>query len=129
MAKSAAGVAILAINVRIGTLGTTGDTAVLAYTTGVAQTAAADQGRFEVMLSVRSIGTPTAATIICVVNIFRLATTAIGFAAAVAPNLPGVGQATTTFNATTATKIGVSVLGGTSFVGTIQLVQSELRIP
>lgn len=129
MSKSAAGLANLLLNIRIGTLGTTGDTAVLAYNSGIAQTAAADQGRFEVMLNVRSIATPTAATIICVVNILRLTATAAGFAAAATPNIVSVGTATTTFNATTATKIGVGVIGGTSFVGTIQLVQSELRIP
>lgn len=127
MAKTAAGVAILQINVRIGTSGTNSDAAVLAWTAGVAQTAATDQGRFEVLLNVRTTG--TAATITALVNVMRIAATAVGFFATAVQCIPGIGAATTTFNSTTATKIGVSVLGGTSFVGTVQLVQSELKIP
>ena len=53
--KGAAGVAAPVFTVRIGAAGTTADTSRLAITAG-AQTAAADSGRMEVVVTCRSVG-------------------------------------------------------------------------
>lgn len=126
MSKTAAGTANLLLNVRIGTTGTTADAAVLAYNSGLAQTVNADQATFEILLTIRTLG--ASAAIICAVNIYRINATAVGFAALATPCIISAPTATTTFNSTTATKIGVSFNGGTSFVGTSQQVIAELNI-
>lgn len=56
MTKTGAGVAAPAWNVRVGTLGTTGDAARLTLTSGAAQTAAVDTGAVDITAILRSIG-------------------------------------------------------------------------
>lgn len=60
--KTGAGVAQPVYTIRVGSAGTTADTAILALT-GPAQTAIADIGTFNLVVSVRTVGSGTAAVI------------------------------------------------------------------
>jgi hypothetical protein len=108
--------------VRLGTAGTTADTA-RATLTFPAQTAVADDGFLEVFVSFRTVGSGTAAVISSHgILDHRLASTGLvntntGFAKAVSAG----------FDSTVAgLGIGVSFNGGTSFAGNTDLVQAEL---
>lgn len=118
--KTAASTATPAITIRFGTAGSTADTG-RATLTFLAQTAAADDGVFEIWVTFRTVG---AATVIQAVGNLRHRLSTTGLA-----NLPGptVRATSASFDATPAgTKIGVSVNGGTSASWTVQLVQAEL---
>lgn len=124
MEKTAAGTAAFTITVRMGTLGTTADAAILtlAFAAG---TAAADQGRFVVEVTFRTVGSGTSAVIVGVATCsHHLAATGL-----VSTGASGTGIIKGTsagFNSTTQTVIGLSVNGGTSFSGTCELVQAEV---
>lgn len=121
--KTAASTATPIIAVRIGTNGTTADTAVLTFTFN-AQTAAADVGRFNIEVLFRSVGSGTSAvvqgtaSVIHSVNLTGLISTA-----------SQVLQVTSAgFDSTVSSSIiGVSVNGGTSASWTVQSVQSKLE--
>ena len=114
MTKTGAGVAGPVLTVRMGTAGTTSDTARLTLT-GQAQTAAADTGIFEVWVTFRSVGSGTAAVIAGGFHlVHNLATTGFTSGAQVSTNT----AASSGFDSTTSNIIGVSFNGGTSFVGT-----------
>ena len=126
MVKTAAGTNAMAINVRVGTLGTTGDGGILLFTFGPG-TAIADTGTFEVWATFRSVGSGTAAVLagICEGK-HNLATTGLFNNAA---SWTIVSGASGGFATNTATKIGVSFNGGGSFSGTNTIVQASLTQP
>ena len=72
MSKTGAGTTAFQINVHIGTLGTTGDTAVINVTSGTAQTAVAETVIFEVFLNFRSVGSGTSAVVVATWRMTRL---------------------------------------------------------
>lgn len=120
MTKTAAGTATPVFSVRLGTNGSTADTARLTYT-GVAQTAATDTGFVDVSVIVRSIsatGTVQGALI------FQHAGTTTGFANAAQPQ-PFQSVSGTFDNTAAGTIIGVSCNPGASGVWTFQLVHVE----
>ena len=121
VAKTAAGTATPILAVRLGTAGTTADTARLTFTFA-AQTAAADDGTFEVWATFRTVGSGTSAVLQGVAQCrHRLSTTGL-------QNLPSVTLPVTSagFDSTTPTVIGASINGGASASWTVQLVQAEL---
>jgi hypothetical protein len=119
---STAGTATPIIRVKLGTAGTTADTdrAVLTF---AAQTAVADDGRIDLEVSFRTVGSGTSAVIRAQGTLdHRLAATGLSTA-----NTSIVGATSAGFDSTVAgLGIGVSVTWGTSFVGTTDLVQAEL---
>ena len=120
MTKSAASTATPIWNVRVGTGGVVGDTARLTFTS-VAQTAAADTGRVDIEVLVRSFG---AAGVItgCLQLSHNLAAT--GFANLSSPTLVATSAG---FDMTVANLIvGISVNPGTAGVFTHQGVYGEL---
>jgi hypothetical protein len=127
MTKTAAGTAAFTIIVRMGTLGTTSDAAILtlAYAVG---TAAADTGLFTVRVNFRTVGSGTSAVIQGISTcVHHLAATGL-----ITTGASGTGIILSTssgFNSTTQTKIGLSVNGSTSFSGTNTLVQARLLNP
>ena len=122
MTKTGAGTAQFTVIVRMGTLGTTGDAAILtlAYAVG---TGVIDSGWFEVYVVFRTVGSGTSAVIAGITTCnHHLAATGL-----ITTGASGFGQILGTssgFNSTTQTIIGVSVNGGASFSGTNTLVQS-----
>ena len=123
MAKTNVGTAAFTVIVRMGTLGTTGDAAILTMAFG-AGTAAADTGNFTVQVNFRSVGSGTSAVIAGDMECrHNLAATGL-----VSTGAGGVGvvtnQISAGFNSTTQTIIGLSVNGGASFSGTNTLVQA-----
>lgn len=128
MSKTAAGTLAFTITIRIGTLGTTGDTSVFAFAyPAPSGTLVVDNGKFEVLFTVRTIG--ASATSACTTNGWKLSSTVTGLWGTVATQtLIGTPSAGNAFNATTATKIGLSVNGQTNFAGTVQQVIAELNI-
>lgn len=121
--KSAAGTATPIITVRFGTSGTTTDTARLTFTFNL-QTAVADNGTFELILTVRNVGAACVIQGQCVLE-HNLAVTGLG-----SVNPGGWQQVLVTsasFDSTVANSIiGVSVNGGASASWTTTLVQTKL---
>jgi hypothetical protein len=124
MVKSA-GTGAIVITVRVGTTGTTSDTtATIPFTFG-AGTSVADTGMFEVLVNFRSVGSGTSAVIAGVCRgTHNLATTGL-FNNAAAWTI--IGTTSAGFNSSTATKIGVSFNGSTSFAGVNKVVQAALQ--
>jgi hypothetical protein len=125
MVKTAAGTATFAINIRMGTAGTTADTAVLTLTFG-AGTANADTGIFEVLATFRTVGSGTSAVLQGIARCtHHLAATGL-----VSTGASGTGIIIGTsagFASTTQTYIGASINGGASFSGTNTMVISSLE--
>lgn len=123
VSKTAAGTATPIITVRIGTAGTTSDSAAHTLTFN-AGTAAADVGSFEIELTFRTVGSGTSAVTQCRAScIHSLSTTGL-------INTPSqVLQSTSSgFNSTTSgLGIGLSVNGGTSASWTVQKVDAEIE--
>lgn len=126
MTKTAAGTAVATMNLRMGTAGTTSDAAICLFTFPSAQTAAVDNGFFEVFANFRSVGASTAAVVEGVLVIQRtntttgfLSTSALAFMAPIRVTSAG-------FDSTTVTKIGVSINAGASSAWTTQLVHASL---
>ena len=121
--KTAAGTATPIIQVRIGTLGTTGDASILTFTFG-AGTAAIDTGIFEIIATFRTVGSGTSAVLQGITRLVNnLTTTGISNAK------KSVSTTSSGFNSTTAGLIiGVSYNGGTSASHTVQLVRAELML-
>jgi hypothetical protein len=120
--KTAAGVAAPVITPRIGTAGTTADTARGALTFA-AQTAVVDEGMFEVFMVFQTVGSGTSAVVRNVgtlshrLSITGLSTDVTGMKTNVSAG----------FDSTVSGLIiGLSVNGGTSAAWTIDLVQAEL---
>lgn len=124
LTKTGAGTATPIFQVRMGTLGTTGDASIATLTFAVG-TANADAGIVDIWVNFRSIGSGTAAVIQVGGRItHHLAATGLTTTGA---SGTGIILATSSgFNSTTQTTIGVSFNGGTSFSGTNTFVQSTL---
>lgn len=124
MVKTAAGTAAFTIIVRMGTLGTTADAAILTLAFAVG-TAVGDTGVFALLVNFRTVGSGTSAVLAGVVEC-RHSLAATGL---VTTGASGIGIVTGTsagFNSTTQTIIGLSINGGASFSGTNTLVQASL---
>lgn len=124
MVKTAAGTAAFTVNVRLGTLGTTGDASVcsLAFAVG---TAAIDTGRFEVAAIFRTVGAGTAAVVQGMITCSH-ALAATGLITTGASGFGLINATGSGFASTTQTTIGISVNGGASFAGTNTYVKSSL---
>lgn len=114
------GTGAVVIVVRIGTLGTTSDAAIATFTLP-AGTSVGDTGNFEVRFTIRTIG--ASATSVGLVNVTKNQTTT-GISNTGNQVVAGSPTAGTAFNSTTATKIGVSVAGGTAWTGTCDIVHA-----
>lgn len=122
VSKTAAGTATPILNVRFGTLGTTGDSAKCTLT-WTAQTAATDTGTFEVWTTFRTVGSGTTAVLQCVGQ-RRHGASITGLGTLVSETKAATSAG---FDSTVANSIiGTSVNGGTSAAWTITLVQAEL---
>lgn len=119
--KSAAGTATPILTVRVGTAGSTADTARLTFTFG-AGTAAADTGVLEVLAVFRTVGSGTSAVLQGQARLTtNLATTGLSNAGKARQVTSGG------FDSTVANLIiGASYNGGTSASHTVQLVRAEL---
>lgn len=122
MSKTAAGAASMVVNVRLGTAGTTADTARATITFG-AQTAAIDNGQVDLNVLFRTVGSGTAAVIRAEgILDHQLATT--GWTNV---NSSIIGVTSSGFDSTVANlRIGCSVVMGSSTVPTITSVGAEL---
>lgn len=119
--KSAAGTAAPVLKIRVGTAGTTADTAV-ATLTYAAQTGVVDEGEFEVDIVFRVAGASAVMQAFTRLR-HRLVTTGLNVTAS---NTYVLGTCAA-FDATAANlKLGLSINGGTSASWTISLVSSEL---
>jgi hypothetical protein len=127
MAKSAAGTGTPVLTVRMGTLGTTADFAALTITFP-AGTAAIDTGIFELWVNFRSVGSGTSAVIQGVAEV-RHNNTNTGLVVTGTGSTEVVLGTSAGFNSSTATVLGVSFNGGTSFSGTNTLCQAQLIMP
>lgn len=120
VSKTAAGTATPVVIVRVGSAGSTADTAVATLTFS-AGTAVADTGIIEVYCTFRSIG---ATATMWVVGKIEHNGTAVGLVSQITDVRSTVASS---FNSTTTGNIlGVSVNGGTSAAWTTELVQAEL---
>jgi hypothetical protein len=125
MVKTGAGIAIPVCIVRMGTLGTTGDAAILTFNIGAAQTGVIDTAVFTITVEFRSVGSGTSAVIAGVAELkHQLAST--GFSTTGTAGYVAVPLASSGFNSTTSNIIGVSFNGGASFVGTNIMSSAEL---
>lgn len=122
MSKTGAGTAASVFHMRLGTAGTTADTAILTFTLPVVGTANADQ--FEVFIDVVIRGPLGASCIACgTLSITKNAGTVLGVV-----NIPtvAVNVISGTFTSTTANLIaGISVTSGASVVFSVQQVIAE----
>lgn len=120
--KTNVGTAATAFHVRIGTNGTTGDTAILTFTLGVG-TAAVDQFTVEIECVFRTVGAGTSAVLSGVLSVLKTAAATAGFIATPGAVVPVVSSG---FNSTTAGLIaGVSVTTGSTVVISVQQVFAE----
>jgi hypothetical protein len=121
MVKTAAGVGGPVFNLRVGTLGTVADALVASYT-AAAQTAAADDGTFEIDVVFRSAGATTVPFMLWKLA-HRLVTT--GFSVTATNVIAAV--AGSSFNGTGAGLIiGVSIAPGVSAAWSTNVVEASL---
>lgn len=125
MVKTAAGTATPIVVVRVGTAGSVADAAILTFTFA-AGTAAVDTGSFLVSVVFRTVGTGTSAVLAGTCEI-RHALAATGLTSTGASGQAQIAVVSSGFDSTTATCIGVSFNGGTSFSGTNSVASAELR--
>jgi hypothetical protein len=125
MAKTG-GTATPIVTIRVGTAGTTSDTAVQTIT-WAAGTNVADTGTFEIRVNFRAVG--ASATVAsfgqCNHNLAATGLTSTGASG----NGTISNTTSSTFNSTAATKIGISFNGGASFGGTNNVVQAYYSQP
>lgn len=123
--KTGAGTVTPIVTIRIGTAGTTADTARCTLTFN-AGTANADTGEFTVTAVFRSVGSGTAAVLAARAALVKGATATTGLVNLVGQTVTSVSSG---FDSTVANSIiGCSFNGGTSFSGTVQVVESELML-
>lgn len=125
MAKTGAGTATPIAIVRMGTLGSVSDAAILTFT-HTAGTGVIDTGVFTITVEFRSVGSGTSAVIAgvceCKHNLASTGLTSGGTAGYEAKPVASSG-----FDSTTSNIIGVSFNGGASFVGTNVMSAAELN--
>jgi hypothetical protein len=121
--KTNAGTATPIIIVRIGTAGTTADTA-LCTLTWTAQTNVVDEGVYQIESIFRTVGSGSSAVLQTLGQLtHRLVATGLGNTAVSEPEI----ATSAGFNSTVASSIiGISVNGGTSAAFTIEYVTAEL---
>ncbi len=124
MAKTGAGTATPIAIVRMGTLGTTGDAAILTFT-HTAGTGVIDTGVFTITVEFRSIGSGTSA-VIAGVSELKHGLASTGLTSGGTSGYEAKPVASSGFNSTTSNIIGVSFNGGASFVGTNVMSCAEL---
>jgi hypothetical protein len=124
MTKSA-GTGAIVISLRVGTLGTTGDPAILTFTFG-AGTAIADTGTFEIIATWRTVGSGTSAVMQGVCRAQKNAATTTGLWNNAGTDLVIVAATSSGFASNTATNVGISFNGSTAFAGTSTLCQATL---
>jgi hypothetical protein len=118
--KTAAGTATPIINIRFGTAGTTGDTS-RGTLTFSAQTAAVDEGVFEIDCIFRVVG--ASGVLQSLAQLFhRLSITGLGTGV----SEPEIATSAAFNTAVAASIIGVSVNGGTSAAWTVETVRAQL---
>jgi hypothetical protein len=121
LSKTNNGVAAPVYNIRVGTLGTTGDTAVCTFT-GAAQTAVIDVGYVTIEAVWRTVG--ASGVLAGTFSMVHNTGAATGLIGSISPVIEVTSSA---FNTTTASLImGVSVNGGASAAYTVTRVVSEL---
>lgn len=124
MAKTGAGTATPIVIVRMGTLGTTSDAAILTFT-HTAGTGVIDTAVFMITVEFRSVGSGTSAVIAGVSELkHQLAST--GMTSGGTAGYEAKPVASSGFDSTTSNIIGVSFNGGGSFVGTNVMSSAEL---
>lgn len=122
--KTAAGTATGQFNVRVGTLGTVGDTGVALFNFTAAQSATVDSMAVTIDAVVRSIG--AAAVLQCVLEAESPKSGALGFWTILAPQMPAT-SATNTFDSTVdSLYFSISANPGASGVWTFQMVKGEV---
>lgn len=126
MTKTAAGTAIATAILRMGTAGSTADAAICTFTFPTAQTAAIDNGFFEVFANFRSVGAATAAVVAGVMTIRRTNTTTGFLSTGGLQVMAPIRVTSAGFNSSTVTKIGLSINAGASSAWTSTLVQADL---
>jgi hypothetical protein len=119
LSKTAAGTAANTFDVRFGTAGTTADTSRLAFTTGTA-TAAADQGRIDIVCTVRTVAASGVVQGFLILN-HELASTGLHNKASRVHHITSGTFATNAANLI----VGVSVTTAASTVLTFQQVVAE----
>jgi hypothetical protein len=119
--KTAAGIAGPIFNVRVGTAGTTSDTA-RATITAAAQTAASDTGMFEIDAGFSAVG---ASAVIRMSIVYTHTGTTTGFVNGAQPAMPTPNTGAAFDVTNTSNIIGLSVNPGTSGVWTLQFVSAE----
>lgn len=126
MAKTNVGTATPTVILRMGTLGTTSDAAILTFTLG-AGTAVADTGWIELFATFRTIGSGTSAVLQGTLKVYHTAASGSGLTSTADKSLIPFALTTSSgFNSTTQTTIGLSFNGGASFSGTNTMVQAQL---
>jgi hypothetical protein len=124
MFKAAVGTGAITLSIRMGTLGTVSD-ALIGSIAFLAGTANSDTGIFDVWVTFRAVGSGTTAIIV----IGARCTHSLAATGLVSSGASGIGiptaVASSGFNSTTQTKIGVTITGGTGFAGTNSWVQSD----
>lgn len=123
--KTAAGIAAPVFSLRMGTAGSTADTAILTFTGG-AQTAVIDRGRLEILAGFTSVGSGTSA-VVAGVLILQHTNSSTGLTTSGAAFPAPIKVTSSGFNSTTVTKIGLSINAGASAAWTLACVQTELR--
>jgi len=117
MVKTGAGTSAFVVTLRMGTAGSTSDAAILTFTSASAQTANADTGVFTVDAEFRSVGSGTSAVLAGILRLqHHLAAT--GLTQTGAAGFYAIPLASSGFDSTTPTTIGLSFNGGGSFSGT-----------
>jgi hypothetical protein len=127
MTKTAAGVAVATMTLRMGTLGSLSDAAICTFTFPSAQTAAIDNGRLMVCANLRSVGSGTSAVVEGVLFIERTNTTTGFLSTSGLQFMAPIRVTSSGFNSTTVTKIGLSINAGASSAWTSQMVQSDVK--
>jgi hypothetical protein len=124
--KTAAGSAAPVVILRIGTLGTTGDSAKLTFTFA-AGTAAIDSGIFELTITFNSVGSGTSAVVEGVCELRKNTITAAGLVATAVANITVAPAASAGFDSTVSGLIiGASYNGGAAAVHTVRNVWARL---
>ena len=121
MSKTAVGTATPIVTVRTGTTGTTSDSSTAVYTM-TAGTAAVDDVVIDVYVNIRTLGSLGATA-----SAVKVVTNGGGMIGGTTQWTAVKSASSGTIDTTTATNIGVSFNGGTSFQGTCRIVQAEYK--
>jgi hypothetical protein len=124
ISKTGAGTASGPLIMRMGTAGSTSDTTAVSNSMGTAGTAAIDVGTIELYAKFIAVG--ASAQVLGIILQQHNNTSAGLWNTGTLNSVTGTGTTGSTFNSTTATKIGLSYSAGTSGSHTITVVKAEL---